>query len=467
MIENIQKGVLKTAKVEVVDKKMKAFLVLKPVKDEGSVPLSFEYLKELLNTAGIKYGIMLNVLKEIADGINNEDRVLVAKGEYPQTGSEARIELYFSNNKSQKPQVQADGHIDYKEVNIVESIEKDAPIAKKIIATVGSPGTDVFGNVTPGLFGKDFQFTPGQGTYRDSEENTLIRASIDGIIFYDEKTHQIEVQKLFVVPSSVDYSTGNLHVKSSIEIKENIKSGFSVETPYNIEVKGGIEQAIVICGGMLKVKEGINGNGKSIITVGNDLLSGYIYNQVIKCNGSVYVCYEIRNSKIECDNELTLVKNNGVIIGGTITATNKISSPLVGNEYNVATELEVGVVLKHKEKYLKKKAEEIELLKKIEELKKQISYIAHKPDDNAKKMQLMNYKEVWAKCSAFINKVKNELKEIETAYYNVANPVVVINNKVYPGTTIKIKDKKFEVKEILSHITFHLENEKITYSNIR
>lgn len=465
MNEKNQNGVFKTAKVEVVDKKMKAFLILKDVPAEGSVPLSVEYLKDILNTAGVRFGIMLDVLNDIVDGKINDNRILVAQGVYPLPGNDASIELYFSNDKSLKPHEQADGHIDYKEVNMVESVEKDAPIAKKIIATVGPPGTDVFGNVTPGVFGKDFPFTPGQGTYRDTEENTLIRAAIDGIIFYDDKTHHLEVQKLFVVPESVDYSTGNLHVKSSVEIKQHIKSGFSVETPYNIDVKGGIEHAVVICGGMLNVKEGINGDGKSIITVGNDLHSGYISNQIVKCNGSVFASFEIRNSVIESDNEVALLKNNGVIIGGKITASNKITAPIVGNDYNVTTELEVGVVLKYKDKFLKKRVEESEINKQIEELKKQISYIAQKPDNNAKTMQLMNYKEVWAKCSASAIKIKNEIKEIEAAYYNVSNPIISVSNKVYPGTIIKIKDKVLEIKEILSHVTFFIENDKITFTN--
>jgi len=460
-------NVFKTAKVEVVDKKMKAFLILKKVSPDGGIPLTFEYLKDILNTAGVKFGVMNNVLQDIVNGTINDDRVLVAIGEYPQAGNDASIEIYFKNDKSFKPHEEIDGHIDYKEVNIVESTEKDTPLAKKNIATVGNTGTDVFGNITPGVFGKDFSFVPGQGVYRDPEENTLFRAAIDGIIYYDEKTYKLEVQKLFVVPNSVDYSTGNLHVKSSVEIKENIKPGFSVETPYNIEIKGGIEQAIVICGGILKVKEGINGDGKSLITIGNDLLSGYISNQIIKCNGSVYVSFEIRNSIIECDNEVIVTKNNGVIIGGKTTATNKIISPVVGNDYNISTELEVGVVLKYRDKYLKKIKEEAENNKQMQDLKEQISYVAQKPDNKAKTMQLLSFKENWTKCSSISIKIKKELKEIEEAYYNVVNPIIIISGKVFPGTTIKIKNKVFEVIEILSHVQFYLENDKISYTNIK
>lgn len=467
MDEKAPKWLYKTAKVEVVDKKMKAFLVFKNADPENSIPLSKEYLKDIIVTTGIRYGIKEDVIDDIIAGKINEDRILVAEGNYPKQGNDARMEFYFKTEKSLKPQAQEDGHIDYKEVNMVESVAKDTPLAKKIIATIGTPGKDLFGNDIPGLFGKDLQFTAGQGTYRDPEENTLFKASIDGIIYYDSKAHNLEVQKLFVVPESVDYSTGNLHVKSSVEIKQHIKAGFSVETPYNIDVKGGIEHAIVICGGILTVKEGINGDGKSLITVGGDIHSGYISNQVIKCGGKVHVSYEMRNSNIECDDEVIVIKNSGVIIGGKITATNKVTSPIIGNDYGVNTEIEVGVVLKHKEKYMKKQAEKNEIERQVEELKKQISYIAQKPDNNAKTMQLMNYKEVWGKNTALLIKIKNDLKEIETAYYAVENPVVYATGKVFPGTVIKIKDKHFEVKEVLTHVLFHLVNGEIEHSNIK
>ena len=252
-----------------------------------------------------------------------------------------------------------------------------------------------------------------------------------------------------------------------MEIKQNIKAGFSVETPYNIDVKGGIEQAAVICGGTLNVKEGINGDGKSIITVGEDIHSGYISNQSVKCSGTVYISFELRNSSIECDDEVIVVKNNGVIIGGKVTATNKVTSPIIGNDYGVSTEIEVGVVLKHKEKYIRKKTEKSEIEKHVEELKKQISYIAQKPDNNAKTMQLMNYKEVWGKHTAMLIKIKNDLKEIETAYYAVENPSIFVTNKVFPGTIIRIKEKQFEVKDMLTHVKFHLVNNEIVYTNFK
>lgn len=467
MEEKTSRGLFKTAKVEVVDRKMKAFLILKNADPENSIPLSKEYIKDLLVSTGIKIGIKDEVINDILEGKINEDRVLVAEGDYPQPGNDSSIQFYISVEKSLKPQLQEDGHIDYKEVKIVESVAKDAPLAKKIIATVGSPGKDLFGNEIPGLYGKDVQFTAGQGTYRDPAENTLFRASIEGIIFYDAKSHTLEVQKLFVVPGSVDYSTGNLHVKSSVEIKQNIKAGFSVETPYNIDVKGGIEQAVVICGGSLNVKEGINGDGKNIITVGEDIHSGYISNQIIKCSGTVHVSFELRNSSIECDDEVIVVKNNGVIIGGKITATNKVTSPIIGNDYGVNTEIEVGVVLKHKEKYIRKQTEKNDIEKNVEELKKQISYIAQKPDNNARAMQLMNYKEVWGKYTALLIKIKNDLKEIETAYYAVENPSIFVINKVFPGTIIKIKDKLFEVKDMMTHVKFHLVNNEIAYTNFK
>ncbi len=467
MSDNTPNPVFKTAKLEVVEKRMKAFLILKDVPPDQGKPLTFQFIMDLLDTAGVKFGINREVIQDIVDGKINDDRVLIAEGKNPQVGTDAQIELFFSNEKSLKPQTTEDGHIDYKEVNMICSIEKDKPLAKKIISTTGAPGMDVYGVDIPGLYGKDFEFIPGPGTYRDQTETTLIKAGMDGVIFYDPKTYKIEVQKIFIIPESVDYSTGNIHVKSSIEIKQHVKPGFSVETPYNIEVKGGIEQALITCGGTLKVKEGINGDGKQLIKVGEDIHAGYLANTIIKCGGSVYSSSEIRNSIIECDNEIALVKSTGVLIGGKSIATNKITSPVIGNSYNITTEVEVGIQLKHREKYLKKKTEEMEIIKQIEELKKQISYIAQKPDNNAKKMMLANFKEIWQKSTALLEKAKKDVQEIEIAYYDVSNPTVCVPDIVYPGTIIRIKNKSFEVKDPLKRVMFKIDKEEIVAGPIK
>ncbi|MDP3443655.1 MAG: FapA family protein, partial [Ignavibacteria bacterium] len=129
----------------------------------------------------------------------------------------------------------------------------------------------------------------------------------------------------------------------------------------------------------------------------------------------------------------------------------------------VATEIEVGIVMKYREQFLKKKAEKAETFRQMEELKKKISEIAQKPDSKAKNLQLLTIKDIWQRNVHQLQKLEKEVKEIEEAYYNVEKPVVIISKTVYPGTIISIKGKSFEVKEELNRVVFSLVDNVVSF----
>ena len=465
MPDNIQNEISQIIKVEISDQKMKAFLIVKEYDTERFPPITLENLYEVIEKSGVKFGVNRKAVLDIVSEKKRGEKILIAEGLGPAPGEDAKFEFYFPTEKSLRPQIK-DGHVDYKEVNIVSSVEKDAVLVKKIPSKLGPKGFDVFGNEIAARNGKDINIVPGQGTYKDPEDNSMIRSSIEGVVFYNPRNYNIQVQKLYVIPDSVDYATGNVHVKSSVEIKGDVKPGFSVTTPYNIQVKGVIELATISCEGTLTVKDGIIGDGSEAIKVGGDLHSGYINNQHVKCGGSVYVSTEIRNAVIECDDEVVVVKGNGIILGGKITATNKVSAPFIGNTYNIPTEIEVGVITKYKEEYLRKEVERLAVQKQIDDYKQRITLIAQKSPDSVKDSRLSAFRDKWNEYSEHLEKIEKEMSEFKDAYYNVEDPVVCVTKTVYPGTIIKIKHVIYEVKDELTHVIFRLTGDEVTHSNI-
>ena len=465
MSEDDQINLANIIKVEIEENNMKAFLTIKtPEADQIQIP-SYVDVLTALEKRGIKFGIKNELIDKIIDEKKFDEKYLIAEGTPSIPGEDAKLEYYFPTDQSLRPQIKEDGHIDYREISTVNSVEKDAILVKKIRASAGPVGTDVLGNELPPKSGKDINLPSGKGFYKDSNDPMIIRSFGEGVIFYDLQNNIIEVQQLFLVPGSVDYSTGNMNVKSSIEIKGDVKPDFSVTTPYNIQVNGVVEQATITCGGALNVRVGIKGDAKRIITVGGDIHTGYINNQIIKSGGSVYASTEIRNSFIECADEVVLVKSGGVIIGGKITATKKITAAAIGNLYNTPTEIEVGVNLLYREKYVEKETAMKNAYKIMEDISKKISLIEDEPPDsvrpgtvNALKMQKADHQKEY-------EKLRNELKEIEKEYYDVLNPVVSVSKAVYPGTIIKIKHARYEVKEELPRGTFKLAGGDIIYSN--
>jgi uncharacterized protein (DUF342 family) len=371
MAEDSQNNNTFGAHIEFEENNMKAFFVFEE-SVEGQTQLNAEDLNKIIEQAGIKFGIKQETVNEILEVGKKEGRLLIAEGTPPKEGEDAKFEFNFSTDKSLKPKILDDGHIDYKEINLVNSVTKDSILIKKIEAKQGIKGIDVFGKEIYAIPGRDFDISIGPGTYKDPNDSTLIKSSADGIIFYNDKKRSIEVQKLYTVPKSVDFSTGNINVKSSVDIKGDVKPHFSITTPYNVQVKGIVESATITCGGTLSVLGGIVGDGKQLIEATGDIHAGYINNQKIKCHSSVYVSTEIRNSFINCDDEIIIVKESGLIIGGKVSASNKISAATVGNAYYVPTELEVGVKLEFKEKYLAKEAEKNAMQKQVDDLKKEI-----------------------------------------------------------------------------------------------
>ena len=453
--------------VSISDQNMKASVNLAPPTNEQEQPLVLQDVFDALNKVRVKSGINEKIISEFLDEKKWDQLFVAAEGTYPTVGNDAIFGYNFSTSKSLKPHIKDDGHIDYKEIDIICSANKDDLLIKKIPATQGASGNDVFGNELPGKFGKDINITAGAGTYKDPKDASIIKAASDGIITYNPKALIVEVQKLYAIPGSVDFSTGNVHVKSSVDVGGDVKTGFSITTPYDINVKGRIEHATIECEGNLNVKGGIVGDSKKIIKVGGDIHTGYIRDQQIICTGGVYAGTEISGSIIESGDDVTLVKPDGRIVGGKIVASTKIVAGSAGNKYDVPTLLEVGVNFVHREKYLKICELISEAHTQAETIKKKIDIIdSSLPDPGmnacykALKDQHKGAVEHWVRMCA-------DLKEIEKDYFNVDDPVIMISKTVFFGVKIKIKNLVYEVKQDMNRVVFRLNGNQIECNPIK
>lgn len=446
-------------KISIVEKNTKAVLRINMPDAENPVSLSVQDIYNEIFKSGIEYEINKELIEEIVNEKKWNEEFIISEGKPPSGEINAYIEFYFPTEKTLKPQIKDDGKIDYKEASVLKSVEKDEVLAEKVPPQLGEKGIDIYGNEIPAVLGKDIEMpVAGPGTYKDPENSALIKSSIEGVVYYNPRNRTIEVQKLFIVPGSVDYSTGNINVKSSIEIRGDVKPGFSVISPYNIQIKGVAEHANITCDGTLKVKNGIIGDGKQIIKVGGDIHAGYINNQNIKCSGSIYVANEIRHCVIECENEVVITKTDGVIVGGKITAPSKITAPIIGNQYNVVTEVAVGLREKYREEYVRRHKEIKTLKGKIDEHQDTINSIMKKAalmeiTHNARLNSLLEQSD---KMITAYEKLKAETQEFEENFFSVKNPTITVTKTVFPGTVIRIKYAMFEVKEELYNVTFRL-----------
>jgi uncharacterized protein len=466
MAENDQNEIAARIKVEVVERNMKALVEIKEPGPEDVIEITSQNVQDMLAKAGVVFGINNALVDEIVEGKKWGEKFTVAEGIAPEPGANATFEYNFPTSKSYKPHISEDGHIDYHELSLVNSVVKDSVLIKKIPAQEGARGKTVLGTILPSVSGKDINIQVGPGTLKDPKDNT-IKASVDGIIFYDPVKNYLEVQKLYSVKGCVDYGTGNINVKSSVEILGDVKPGFAVKTLYDIQINGNVEQAMLSCEGTLKVNKGIVGDGKQNICAGIDIHAGYLNNISVRCKGNLYVSSEIRNSNVECGGEVVLVKGEGTILGGKVFASSKLTAAIIGNKYNVPTEIEVGIMLELKEKHDLKKAEIAACRKAISTFNKNIAELSEQPVTDAIGQKIATLHEESEAALRHLDTLKKDILLLEKQGTGKDEPVVCVTKTVYPGTVIKIRHAAYEVKEELNHVKFAIVGDEITFAPIK
>ncbi|MFQ5675606.1 MAG: DUF342 domain-containing protein [bacterium] len=445
---------------------MQAVLIVNDLDSDKLASVEIDDIFRLLEQAGVTSGLCKDTITKTAQEKSWRRDIIVAEGTPPVPPTDAKLDFCFPTEASLKPKILKDGRVDYREVNVVHSVDENDILVRKIPAKPGINGTDVGGKEIPAGDGKDINVSPGAGTYRDPEDELILRAKTDGVVFYNPKTNEIMVHDVYVIPHSVDFSSGNLHVKSSVEIHEDVKPGFLIETPYNVDVKGVIEHASVICGGMLNVRSGITGNIDHPIKVGGDVHAKYIYNQSLISGGSVYVGNEIRGSDIECQDEVIVAKRDGIILGGHTKATNQVSAPFIGNENNIPTIVEVGINSQLRKTWQGKQQQKAEIEEKIDKIREEANEIIMHTKTGIKNIRFIRLRKQWNQYKMELEPLKKELATLERAYYNAAAPEVRVQGTVYQGTVIKIKRAAFTVKGKLSRVKFKLAGNVVQFEDL-
>lgn len=448
------------ARVELSEGNMFAVVVVDE-KSEALDSLTQKDLQNVLLEKGVNFGVDEDRLRRIIDEKQWGESIVVAEGIAPIAGENAILEFSFPTEKSFKPRHNEDGSVDYKEVGLVHSVEKDEVLLTITPPTPGTDGTNVLGEPLPAEAGQEEDISLGKGVYRDPENENVIKASEEGIIFYDSRRSFLEVQDVYMVNGSVDFATGNLHVKSSVLVRGDVRPGFLITTPYDVEINGVIEHATVECAGTLTVHSGITGNGSTTIKVGGEVHSHYIHNQRILCRGSVYITNELRNAHIFSNDEVVVAKSNGVIIGGYISAANRVNAAFIGSEEGIATEIVVGVDSRYQSALTKKTEEKEAAEKRLDEIREKASAIVNRSALGKDDPMFRRFGREWKELQNKVENLASELEQLERMVYGAKDPTISITQKIFPGTTLRIKQAILQFHQEVSHAIFKLENGEI------
>ncbi|GAE89001.1 hypothetical protein JCM21531_2491 [Acetivibrio straminisolvens JCM 21531] len=280
--------------------KMKATMVIKP--PDGGRMLTKEEIMEILKNNGVRYGINESTLESVSKYPVYNEIILIAEGTPPTNGQNGKVEFHFDLNKERKPTVLEDGRVDFRELNLIESVRKGQVLCSLIPPLPGAPGRTVEDTEVPALNGKPAVLPKGKNVEITEDGQNLI-AGIDGQVNYTDG--KVNVFANYEVPADVDNSTGNISFVGNVIIRGNVLSGFIVEAGGSVEVMGVVEAAVIKADGDIILRRGMQGLGKGLLKSGGDIIAKYIENSIIEAKGDIKA-EAIMHSNVKCGNKLEL-----------------------------------------------------------------------------------------------------------------------------------------------------------------
>lgn len=386
-------------------------------------------------------------LARLAHGLNAEP--IAARGNLPVTGRDGYLEYLIDFGGAHAPSIAEDGAMDMR-ASLIHNVTPGQPLAVIHPPKAGQPGFDVFRRLVAAELGKTLDPRLGLNTERSEHDPNLIVAStmgharmVDGVL---------EVQEFYLVDGDVDYASGNVAFGKSVQVRGDIKAGFSLEAGGDVEVSGLIEDCTVKAAGKVLVKGGFTGQGKGFLYAKGDITLGYVRNQEVRGENEIRILKEAVNSRLQARQSVLV---NGLLAGGKVQARYAIECQVAGTETGTPTQMEAG--------YDFTVAEEMAEIRG--EMEKMGKY-AKKLDESLRQIQdaekLNRGLEPWAidlmfelermrgKVDAKIRQQRERFSVLEQQASEPESATITVHRKAYPGVVVKIGQDVLLVDEVLT-----------------
>jgi len=454
-------------RIEISDGEMQAFMQVTPP-GEGGADIAFEAYISAFKSSKLVHGVKEDLLRDFIDKPEYNDKILIAEGTKAKDGKDAYIQYYFETDQNVRLKEGSNGKIDFKELNIIQNVTENQPLAKKIPAEQGVPGSTVTGKWLPATNGKDISLPVGNNTHVNDEGDTIL-ADINGQALVISGL--VNVEPVYTVNGDVNLKTGNVVFLGTVIVSGNVEDGFSVKASGNIEIHGTVAKADLDAEGDIIINQGVNGKGGGHIYAGKSLWARFIENANIRAGDMVIVSDGIINSYVDAQNRIVCQGKRAAIMGGKLRAGEEINAKTLGNPTSgTETICEVGFDPKSKEELEKLQTEKANIEKQLETLNRDILSLVNLkkqrktlPEDKEASLQeMLNNKNV-----LITEQQKNAERALEIQALLASLKIrgkVSASAKVYPGVKVVIRDVRDDVRTEYKAATFVLENGLIKVS---
>ena len=423
---------------------------------KGNLPPSVSDILDGLAAKKVVYGIDRDAIRR---GVARMTPFMAARGTAPIAGTDARIEKKFDMGEKGRPALRAFDRVDYKDMNIFIRAQIGDVVAVHIPETAGTPGTNVFGEEVPSKPGKTVSLPQGKNT-KIVNTHELV-AVIDGQIVDDGK--KISIDPHLVIDTGVDVGTGNIDFAGSIEINGDVESGFSVRATGDIEIKDVVGGADVE-GRNVIVHGGIRGMNIGRIRALEDVSISFVENANISAGRDILVNDVVLHSEMRAGHHVRVEGRRGVITGGKVSAGESIRAKMLGNQFYVQTNLNVGVDPHLKQRYDALSKDCQAAIKRLTEIRLSLATLKQQPLmslSERRREQLVEMTHAQFPLATNIKEMKEELERMQQELEEMKNGSIAAADTIFPGVNATINGVKKTIEEELRNARLQMLNGEI------
>ena len=312
-------------------------------------PLAAAAIFEIVGNAGIVNGLDEELVEHLHDRVLDHPTV-IARGQQPRDGQDARIEYVFEGLQSDKEReaaeknksaVASEARVDFREMGRgPASVEPGAVLARKIPIVPAEDGFTVRGKVIPAKRPKEVELRRLSGPHtRVSDDGMEIVA--DGGGMASRVGDRIAVLPVHTVDGDVDFKSGNVYFEGNLQVRGGVKPGFKVTATGSVNIGGTVEAATIEAGGDVVVTGGIVGQKECFIRAGGGVTARFVQEAEIHAGAAVTIASEVRDSTIISEGKVTIA-GAGRVVGGRTRGRDGVEIREAGSQAATPTSIQAG-----------------------------------------------------------------------------------------------------------------------------
>ena len=450
--------------IKVSEDNLKATMsLLRPEIAGNKGDIKLHHVMTTLNEYGVVYGIKTDAIKLILDNINKEKKskvdLLVAEGVPAKDGVDARVE--FDKELSVGGKILPNGKIDYQEKSYPWNVKVNDVIGKLIPPIRSEDGRNVRGD---DLIANQLKDTEPELEGVVKESDGTLRVTEDGILLVNGIN--FKVSDSLELDGDVCHKTGNINSDKTVNVKGYVGAGFVLESKGDAIIQENVEDATVSADGGVVIKSGIRGTHSKIIA-GENITAAFAENAELNAKGDIIITNSLINCNTVCQGIVQVgngKSGKSTLVGDVTQAIKGLDVAILGSDSFNKTIKEVGAG-NNSYMRLKEIVDDILNIKKaITDVKKLHEHCCKNPrsqkEQNALLLKLNGTLEQKNK---EYNDLLEEKEELAQLMETSKDAKVIVRNRVYPGVTIRIMNKIYEVKEERKAGRFLLKGEKVIF----